>query len=250
MALLLLMILVMPYESNPYLYIAPSLPGIVPDFTMIKALGILGFGWALIRIAAGAAPEGMLASRQAKLFIGLVCGIVIAGILSGSGFVAVTRYVAFMLFMPFVLATVRTHEDLRRVVYVMAASLALTFPYAIRQMVRYQSRMGVGLYESNYLAANLVLVIPLALSIAATQATPGRRKLWLGAGLLLIVSLFLTSSRGGFLGLLVAGTVFVYRRRGAAAALGLVTVLVLAALPTQLGERAMTTLFGESDGSL
>ncbi|MGH7391859.1 MAG: O-antigen ligase family protein [Candidatus Rokuibacteriota bacterium] len=245
MWLLLLMIVVMPYENNPYLYIAPSLLGIIPDFTVIKVLGLLGFGWALVRIASGAVPEGILSSRQAWLFLALVVGIVLAGILSGTGFVAVTRYVAFLLFMPFVLASVRTHADLRRVVYAVTLSLALTFPYAVRQMLRYDSRMGVGLYEPNYFAANLVLVIPLALAIAGTQSTPGRRKLWLAIGLILTASLFMTSSRGGFLGLLVAGTVFVYRRRGAGAALALVGVLVLAALPTHLGERAIATLFGE-----
>jgi O-antigen ligase len=248
MWLLLLMIFVMPYESNPYLYIAPSLLGIIPDFTVIKLLGLLGFGWALTRLAAGAVPEGPLASRAAKLFLLLVLGVVVAGIFSGTGFVPVTRYVAFMLFMPFVLTAVRTHQDLRRVVYAMVLGLALTFPYAIRQMVRFDARMGTGLYEPNYFAANLVLVIPLALSIAAVQPTPGRRQLWLVIALSLATSLFLTSSRGGFLGLLVAGTVFVYRRRGAMAALGLVGVLVLAALPTQLGERAIATLTGDGGG--
>ena len=37
---------------------------------------------------------------------------------------------------------------------------------------------------------------------------------------MLLASLFLTSSRGGFLGVLGAGTMFVYRRRGPGAALG------------------------------
>lgn len=244
MWLLLLLIVVMPYEHNPYLYIAPSLLGVIPDFTVIKAMGLVGFAWALTRLAAGGAPEGILASRQARFFLALVLGIVLAGVLSGTGFVAVTRYVAFLLFLPFVLVAVRTHEDVRRVVYTIALSLALTFPYAIRQMMRFDARLGVGLYEPNYLAANLVLVLPLALAIAFTQPTPGRRTLWFGAALALTASLFLTSSRGGFLGLLVAGTVFVYRRRGAMAALGLVGVLVVASLPTQLGERAVSTLFG------
>jgi len=245
MPLLLLLIFVMPFEHHPYLYIAPSLLGIIPDFTAIKALGLLGFGWAVLRIAGGAAPEGVLSSRQARLFLGLVGGIVLAGILSGTGFIAVARYVSLLLFMPFVLVTVRTHEDLRRVVYAMALSLAVTFPYAVRQMLRFDGRMGVGLYEPNYLAANLVLVLPLALAIASAQPTPGRRRFWLAVALTVTASLFLTSSRGGFLGLLVAGTVFVHRRRGPVAALAVVAALILAALPTTLGERALATLTGD-----
>lgn len=68
-------------------------------------------------------------------------------------------------------------------------------------MLHYNSRMDVGLYEPNGLAANLVLVIPLALSIAAAQATPMRRRL--------------CTCRD----LLVAGKVFVHHRLGAGAAL-------------------------------
>jgi O-antigen ligase len=243
MWLLLLMILVMPYESNPYLYISPSFLGIVQDFTVIKLLGLAGFAWALLKIAGGAVPEGVFTSRQAKLFALFVLGVVLAGVLSGSGFVAVSRYVSFLLFLPFVLVAVRTEDDLRRVLAAAALSLVLTFPYAIRQMVRFGDRLGVGLYEPNYFAANLALIIPVAVSLALTQRRPGHRALWLGGAGVLALSLVLTGSRGGFLGLLIAAAVFVYRRRGMAAALGLVTVLIVAALPTTLGERALSTLF-------
>lgn len=241
------MIFVMPYESNPYLYLGESLLGIIPDFTVIKLLGLVGFGWALMRIGAGALPEGILASRQARLFALFVLGVVLAGLLSGTGFVAVSRYLGFLLFLPLVLVSVRTHDDLRRVLTAIALSLILTFPYAIRQMIRFDARLGVGLYEPNYFAANLVLVIPLALAIASLQPRPGRRALWTGGALLLVAALFLTSSRGGFLGLLVAAFVFVYRRRGAGAAIGLIAVLVLAVLPTPLGERAVATLFEHAE---
>jgi O-antigen ligase len=247
MWLLLLMVLVMPYENSPYLYLSPHFLGLpfLQDFTAIKLLGLLGFGWALLRIASGALPEGVLASRQATLFGVFVAGVVVAGLLSGSGFLAVSRYASFLLFLPFVLVAVRTHADLRRVLAVVALSLVLTFPYAVRQMLRFDGRLGVGLYEPNYFAANLVLVIPIALALGVAERRGGRRALWIAAAVVLVASLFLTSSRGGFLGLLVAAAVYVYRHRGAAAALALVAVLVLAALPTPLGERALATLGGE-----
>ncbi|MGH7324213.1 MAG: O-antigen ligase family protein [Candidatus Rokuibacteriota bacterium] len=243
MWLLLFMIMVMPYENNPYLYIADSFVGIVPDFTVIKLLGLLGFAWALMRLAAGAVPEGVLASRQARLFAVFFIGVILAGLLSGTGFIAVSRYLAFLMFLPFVLVAVRTHDDLRRMLYALALSLILTFPYAVRQMLRYDARLGTGLYEPNYFAANLVMVIPLALAIATTQVSPSKRTLWLVGTLMLVASLFLTSSRGGFLGLLVAATLYVYRIRGTGAALALVGALILAVLPTTLGARALATLF-------
>lgn len=246
MWLLLLMIMVMPYEDSPYLYIGGSFLGVIPDFTVIKLLGLVGFAWALVRLATGGIPEGVLASRQAKLFAAFFVGVILAGLLSGTGFIAVSRYLAFLLFLPFVLASVRSHEDLRRVLYAMALSFILTFPYGLRQMLRFDARMGVGLYEPNYLAANLALVIPVALAIAGVQPTPRKRLLWLLGSLVLMASLFLTSSRGGFLGLLAAATIFVYRRRGAGPALALIIGLVLAALPTNLGERALATLFEDA----
>ena len=64
MWLLLAMIMIMPYEASPYLYLAENLLGVFPDFTVIKALGLLGLAWAGLRLAAGD-PAGRL----------LTCGI-------------------------------------------------------------------------------------------------------------------------------------------------------------------------------
>ena len=41
MWLLLAMIFIMPFEANPYLYLAPNVLGVFPDFTVIKLLGLL-----------------------------------------------------------------------------------------------------------------------------------------------------------------------------------------------------------------
>ena len=241
--LLLLMILIMPFEKSPYFYISPSFAGIITDFTVIKALGMLGFVWALFQIAIRKdGGEPIFGSPQAKLFSLLIVGIVISAALNGSALWAVAKYLAFIMFLPFVLVTVRTEEDLRRVLYTTVLSMTLIFPYALRQVGRYQGRLGVGLYEPNYLAANLVLIIPIAFAIAGSQPTRQKRWLWAAAGLVLVLSLFMTSSRGGFLGLLVAGMVFAYRRFGLKGALGILALLILAALPTDLGERSRATL--------
>lgn len=246
MWLLMLMILVMPYEANPYLYLADDLLGIFPDFTVIKLLGLVGFAWAGLKIMTGEPPGGVLTSRTARLFLLFFGGVVFAGLFSGTGFTAVSRYLAFLLFMPFVLVSVRTQRDLRLVLYAVALSLVLVFPYALRQMIRFDSRLGVGLYETNYFAALLVLVIPLAFVIALQQPRGTlARWAWLTGTVTLLVMLFLTSSRGGFVGLLAAAMVFVYRRQGALGAFGVMAGLVAAifVLPTDLGTRALATLF-------
>jgi O-antigen ligase len=252
MWLLIVMILLMPYEANPYLYIAENLAGIFPDFTLIKALGLLGFAWAALKIASGDTATELLASRPAKLFLLFFCGVVFAGAFSGTGFVAISRYLAFLLFLPFVLVSVRTLTDLKRVLMTMVLAYVLVFPYAVRQMMRFGQRLGVGLYETNYLATIIVLVIPLAFVFAYQQRDQLRRVLWTGAGFVLVTMLFMTSSRGGFVGLLVAGMVFIYRRRGALAAVTVVCLLVVSifVLPTDLGTRAIATIFDEHSQEL
>jgi O-antigen ligase len=249
MGLLLLMLLVMPYENSPYLYLGTNLFGIFPDFTVIKLLGLVGFVWAMLRLTSGDPMTRRLSTRPVALFLLLFAWVALVGLVHGTGFqYAISKYLGFLLFLPFVLTAVRSQTDLRRVLAVVVLSYALLFPYAVRQMLRFGDRLGVGLYEANYLATTLVLLIPVALTLAAQQRDSTRRKLWLGAGLLLVLMVFLTSSRGGFVGLLVAGVVFVYRRRGLAAAAVLVVALIASVvmLPTDLGTRAMATIFQDS----
>jgi hypothetical protein len=243
MWLLLLMFLVMPLEQNPRMYLAPSLLGVIPDFTVIKLLALLGLGWALLRMMTGGLPEGLLESRQAKLFVVFFTGVILAGLINGSGTLAFTRYLGFLMFLPFVLVAVRGHEDLRKAVYLMPLSLALAFPYAFYQMTKYDVRLGINLYESNYFAAHLTLMTPLALAIAFQQTVGWKKAAWVGVAMVLITALFFTGSRGGFLGLLVAGALFVYRKRGAGAAIGLTAVLVLAMIPTTVGTRLLASVF-------
>jgi O-antigen ligase len=248
MWLLALMILIMPFEANPYLYIAPNFLGVFPDFTVIKLLGLAGFAWAMVRLASGHPHGALLTSRPAALFLMFFCGVLFAGLFSGSGFLAISRYLAFLTFLPFVLVSVQTQQDLGRVLGVMVLSLVFVFPYALRQMVRFNDRLGVGLYETNYFATILVLVIPLAFVFASQASIPSRRWLWTMAGLLLVLELFLTSSRGGFLGLLVAGMVFIYRRRGLMGAVGVMAILLLGLIivPTDLGSRMWTVFETET----
>jgi O-antigen ligase len=236
------MILIMPLEQTPWLTLADSFL-VFQDLTVIKLLGLCGFGWALLRIAAGDAPP-LFASRQARLFLVFFGGVVFSSLLSGSGFLVVSKYLAFLVFMTFVLVAVRDHDDLRRVVRMLPLALIIVFPYGLRLMYRYNTRLGMGLWESNYFAATVVATVPIAVAIALQQARPARRWLWLGGAALLGVEVVLTGSRGGFLGLLAATLTYVYRRRGLVAAAG-VSALVIGAVivvPTELSERALATL--------
>ncbi len=249
MWLLLAMIVIMPYEASPYFYLGDNLLGIFPDFTVIKALGLLGFAWAGLRLAGGDAAARLLGSRPARLFLAFLGVIAVVALAHGTGFqYAISRYVGFLVFLPFVIVAVRNQRDLGRVLAAMVLSYVLVFPYGVRQMIRFGDRLGVGLYEANYLATILVLLIPLAFVFAAQERLPMRRALWTGCGLLLVLMVFLTSSRGGFVGLLAAGMVFVYRRRGLGGAVAVMLLLLgsVLLLPTDLGTRALATIFQDS----
>jgi putative inorganic carbon (hco3(-)) transporter len=244
--LLLAMIVIMPYEANPYLYLGDNLLGVFPDFTVIKALGLLGFGWAGLRLAAGDPAGRLLGTRPARLFFVFLGVIAVVALVHGTGFqYAISRYLGFLVFLPFVVVAVRSQRDLGRVLTAMVLSYVLVFPYAVRQMLRFGDRLGVGLYETNYMATILVLLVPLAFVLASQQPTAMRRALWAGCGLLLVLMVFMTSSRGGFVGLLAAGMVFVYRKQGLGGAVAVALLLFgsVLLLPTDLGTRALATIF-------
>jgi putative inorganic carbon (HCO3(-)) transporter len=249
MWLLLLMIAIMPYEQSPYLLLGENLFGIFVGFTVIKALGLLGAGWAALRIASGDAMTYRLGARQASLFFVFLVAVAMLSVLHGSGFQYVAgRYLAYAAFLPFLIVAVRSQDDLGRVLKWLVLSYVAVFPYAVRQMLRFGERLGVGIYEANYLATILVLLVPLAFAFASLQRVPNRRWLWMGAGVTLVVMIVLTGSRGGFVGLVAAGVLFVYRRRGLGAAAGVLLILVVGvlALPTELSTRALATISGDT----
>jgi len=249
MWLLLLMIAIMPYEQSPYLQLGENLLGVFAGFTVIKAVGLLGFAWAGLRMMSGDAMTYRLGARQASLFFVFLTATMALGLVHSSGFqYGIGRYIAYAVFLPFLLVAVRTQADLGRVLTWLVWSYVAVFPYAVRQMIRYDDRLGVGIYESNYMATILVLLVPVAFAFASLQRVPSRRWLWLGAGLTLVVMIVLTGSRGGFAGLVAAGVVFVYRRRGLAAAAAVLLILIVGvlALPSELSTRALATISGDS----
>ena len=174
MWLLLAMIMIMPYEASPYLYLGENLLGVFPDFTVIKALGLLGFAWAAMRLAAGDPAARLLRSPAARLFLAFLGIIAVVAVAHGFQY-AISRYLGFLVFLPFVIVAVRSQRDLGRVLVTMVLAYIVVFPYAVRQMIRFGDRLGVGLYETNYLATILVLLVPLAFVFASQERLPRRR---------------------------------------------------------------------------
>ena len=96
MGLLLLMLLIMPYENSPYLYLGANLLGIFPDFTVIKLLGLMGFIWAVLRLTTGDPMSRRLSTRPAALFLLFFGSVALVGLVHGTGFqYAISRYLGF-----------------------------------------------------------------------------------------------------------------------------------------------------------
>src|SRR5258705_13963629 len=108
MWLLLLMIAIMPYEQSPYLLLGENLFGIFVGFTVIKALGLLGAGWAALRIAGGDAMTYRLGGRQATLFFLFLLAGAVLPVLHGPGFqYAAGPHLAYGAFLPFLIGAGR-----------------------------------------------------------------------------------------------------------------------------------------------
>lgn len=210
MWILLLMIAIMPFEENPYLLLAGNLFGVFPRFTAIKLVGLVGLAWSGVQLSSGRVPPAALDSAQSRAFLAFLATVAFGGIASGAGIQPVTRLIAIIGLLPLVVTAVRSGRDLRRVVLACALVTVAVFPYAYRQMLRFGGRLGVGLYESNYYALILTLLLPLPL-VLARGSSGQRRLLWLGAAALITLQLVLTGSRGGFLALILTLGLLAFR---------------------------------------
>src|SRR5574342_719499 len=67
--ILLAMIVIMPFEVNPYLHLSDNFLGVFADFTMIKLLGLIALGWSFVEVMAGRVELGLFQSKQARAFL-------------------------------------------------------------------------------------------------------------------------------------------------------------------------------------
>jgi hypothetical protein len=146
--------------------------------------------------------------------IGLLClGAFLSPVWRGG---AVTRsidfakiYVAWVLI--FLLVT--TFDRLRRVIFIQVISVVAVCAAALikgHSTPRLNGVLG-GIYSNpNDLAFAIVLSMPLALAFMVTARNTVIKTLWLCGMVLMVVALFLTASRAGFIDLVICGGVTLY----------------------------------------
>jgi O-antigen ligase len=137
----------------------------------------------------------------------------------------------------------------RRIIFIQTASVAVISLVSIikgHSQPRLEGVLG-GIYSNpNDLAFAIVLSLPFCFMFLLTTRSVGRKLLWILGMLVMAAALFMTASRGGFITLLVAGTVCLWhfairgRRLYLIAASGLVVVILLAAAGGPLRNRLAT----------
>jgi O-antigen ligase len=141
-------------------------------------------------------------------------------------------YLAFVL--TFLLVT--TFKRLRRIIFIQAASVVVVSVVSIvlgHSKPRLQGVIG-GIYSNpNDLAFAVVLSVPFCLAFLLTSKNFLMKLAWLAGMLIMGLTLFMTASRGGFVTLVVAGTVALWhfgvrgRRLGLIVGSGFTVVLLL-----------------------
>ncbi len=106
--------------------------------------------------------------------------------------------------------------------------------------------------DNNALATALLMVIPLAIYLARYSAVRAVRTGWLVVAGLSVVTVVMTFSRGGFMGMLLLGAFYIKNSRNKLASLGLVAlagVLIYALAPDSWFDRLNTIKEAGDDGS-
>jgi O-antigen ligase len=248
MPILVLIIAIMPFEFNPYLMLTDSMFGL-PQFTVIKLLGLIGLGWVVLELGSGRASLRLAEAPQLRAFglyfaVALVCGL-----MRVSGVLVVSNFLSICALMPLVLVAVTDEHKLRTVVKACVLTMLVVYVYAVRQLGRYNGPLGVGLNDVNYFALTLAMILPLAFVHAGSASTRASRILWSLSGVVLLAGILQTGSRGGFLALAGVALVVGLRlsRRPLLTVGGLVAavIVLLVVLPTPLMTRITATMSDE-----
>ncbi len=159
-------------------------------------------------------------------------------------------YIAWVL----VFLLITTFDRLRRIIFIQVFCVVVVCAVAIIKGYGTPRLEGVlgGIYTNpNDLAFAIVLSMPFALAFMVTARYSVVKVLWLGGMLVMMVAIFMTASRAGFIDLVICGSVTLYffgikgRRFYLIVATGIVGAVVMAAAGGKLYDR-FTALSGDS----
>src|SRR6266849_3849880 len=156
--------------------------------------------------------------REVVYLILLVGQLFVAAALSPvwrGGAVQMTLDFAKVLVIVFVLfVAVNTARRLRQLVFVQAASVAVIAAVAVWKgrllLGRLEGTLGANYSDPNDLALAIIISLPLCLALLLLSGNRLRKAAWALAILVMLYTVLLTGSRGGFFALIVTAAVFLW----------------------------------------
>jgi hypothetical protein len=154
---------------------------------------------------------------EAKLLLNMILLMYVGAFLSpiwrGGALVSTMDFSKIYIAWILVFLLVTTFDRLRRVIFIQACSVVLICVVCLikgHSTPRLEGVVG-GIYGNpNDLAFAIVLSLPFALAFMVTAKSPIKKMFWLVGMLFMLVAIFETASRAGFLNLVISGGVTLY----------------------------------------
>jgi len=196
--------------------------------------------------------------KEAKLLLAMIgllfLGAFLSPIWRGGAVIRTIEFSKVYVAWVLVFLLITTFDRLRRIVFIQAFSVVVVCAAILAKghdVPRLNAVVG-GIYSNpNDLAFAIVLSLPFALAFMLAAKNRFIQALWLFGMLIMAVTLFLTASRGGFIDLVISGSVALYhfgikgKRFHLIVATGLLGVVLMATVGGKLYDR-FTALSGDS----
>jgi O-antigen ligase len=243
-------------------------PGAVGSFVSAQAASlVLALSW-LARVATRPAPGVLFWSRHPAItWLALAfCAWVALSSLwaesSGDALAVLLKYGLDALLFVIVFEAIRTPRQVRALLGALVAGGTAAAAYGIVASPNLShlagdptaatdlERLGGTIADPNLLAAVLVVSFVLAVALATTARSPAIRLVLAGAAALSLLSVFLTASRGGLVGLIAAlvCAIVLARGRRAAAVGGALVVVVVSVIYVGVFDPGAAHRYSTADG--
>jgi O-antigen ligase len=203
------------------------------DLTGVKYIGLTCLPYALIHLGMRGSPPAFLATMQARCFLVLTFLATLSFVTAGNSMPLQMShwltYLSLLILFFIVLVVVDSLERVRWVLLFASASLALASLYVLRDWQTFHSmyrdyRPGWVVGDPNYFTVNVLLFIPTTLLMAQQPRPRWQRWFCLGCFIVTLFGVWVTASRGGFLGTVACALCLIWRSKQRVRNLALIAV--------------------------
>jgi putative inorganic carbon (HCO3(-)) transporter len=189
------------------------IPGlsILPLAKMAGVLALLALLFSLRQIRASLPPEVVY---LILLFGQLFLAAAMSPVWRGGAVQLTLDFGKVILIVIIIYITVNIVERLRRLIFIQATAVAVIAAVAVWKghllAGRLEGTLGANYLDPNDLALAIIISLPLCLALLLLSSGGLRKVAWALAILVMLYTVFLTGSRGGFISLIVTAAVFLW----------------------------------------